>query len=188
MSILLLISWVFEPMIVLFVLCMLAGWHYGLTGWAMGTYVAYVSVFTVIIGLTRYILAKRAKTNWDLSDRKKRIVPLFVMAGIFCANLLVINLFGNEGLVRYFGMWLVSIIGFSVLTLLIKISGHLSVLTMATATMIAWYGIWTAPVLIIIPLVSWSRIALGRHTPVEVVGGIVYAVLIVLMGNAWAVW
>jgi len=182
------ISWLFEPMIVLFVLCMLAGWHYGLTGWAMSTYSVYVSVFTILIGVTRYILAKRSKTNWDLSDRKKRVMPLFVLTGIFCANLAVINLFGIDSLVRYFGLWLVSIIGFSVLTTRIKISGHLSVLTMAVATIIAWYGIWTAPILVIIPLVSWSRIALGRHTQVEVVGGIMYAVLMVLLGNAWAVW
>lgn len=188
MSMMLFISWFFEPMFVLFALCMLAGWHYGLTGWTMIIYSVYVSVFTALIGVTRYFLAKRSKTNWDLSDRKKRVVPLFVLTGIFVANLAVIRLFGVDLLVRYFGLWLVSIIGFSLLTTRIKISGHLSVLVMAIATIIMWYGSWTIPLLIAIPLVSWSRISLGRHTPVEVMGGITYAVLMVLVGNAWAVW
>ena len=188
MSFPLLVSWIFEPMVVLFVICMFAGLHYGLTGWEMGMYGAYISVFTIFIGVTRYILAKRAKTNWDLSDRKKRIVPLFVLAGVFLVNYFIIHAFGNDGLSRYFGLWLASIIGFSLLTTRIKISGHMAVLTMMAVTIIAWYGIWAAPVLITIPFVSWSRIILGLHTPFEVAGGILFTGLMVFLGNVWAVW
>ncbi len=64
----------------------------------------------------------------------------------------------------------------------------MAVLTMAVATMIAWYGLWTMPFFIAIPLVSWSRLSLGRHTVGEIVGGISFAVLMVILGNVWAVW
>lgn len=188
MSFSLLVSWIFEPMFVLFVLCLLAGRRYGLNGSYAGIYDAYVSILTIVIGALRYGMAKRAKTNWDLSDRKKRIVPLFVLAGVFLANYVIISVFGSDDLRRYFGLWLASIVGFSVLTTRIKISGHMAVLTMAVATMIAWYGVWAVPAVLIIPLVSWSRITLGRHTLIEVVGGFVFAVLMVLLGNVWAVW
>ncbi len=165
-------------MIVLFLVMLIAGWQSGLRGAFLIGYDAYLCGFVVIIGLVRAVMARRARTNWDISDHKKRLLPLLVLTVIFGVNLVITNsIFHNTGLLNMHRLWFIWIIGFYLITLKTKISGHISVLTLASGQIIWWFGPALTPVLVSIPLVAWSRVVLKRHTLVEVIGGFLYSLI-----------
>lgn len=177
----LVISSVFEPMVVLVMLSAFAGRKYGLSGGAFTAYLAYLVLFAAIVGIARFTLAKRNKTNWDLSDRRKRVVPVMILTAIVAANTATMSLFGNGSLTAYHGIWLLWAIGFAAITLFMKISGHVSVVTIACGMLIRWYGWGALPVFAVLPVLAWSRVSLGRHTIAEVVWGMLYAIFILLV-------
>lgn len=164
------ISTLFEPMLVLCFVALVAGWQHGLRETSLAWYSVYFVIFSFVIAGVRFLLSRRAKTNWDISDRKKRVMPLLILTAIFAGNLWFISRFVSRELLSFHALWFVWIVGFSLLTLKWKISGHLSVLTLAA---MYWW-----PLLIAVPLVSWSRVTLKRHTLVEVIGGIMYSLVL----------
>ena len=184
MNVPLAISTLFEPMIVLVAVAIFGGWKAGLRDRLFIYYCVYIVGFSLVIGLVRAISAKHTKTNWDISDRKKRIVPLVVLMTIFLGNMRIVRMWGNSELMLLHAFWFVWVIGFLLLTIRIKISGHLSVLTMAIGLMYRWVGNGAVLLFLCIPLVSWSRIRLKRHTFPEVLGGILYAVVLLLALNS----
>lgn len=117
----------------------------------------------------RLWLKKREHLDWDITDRKKRVMPLLLL----CFFLVLINM-----LVRVFSPQLFSLsvlfllwtIGFFLITLKYKISGHVAV-----ATLFAYFY----PVsFFIVPVVSWSRVVLKKHTLGEVIAGFLYSLVI----------
>lgn len=175
MKVALFISTVFEPMTVLLVVSVFGGWYAGLRGVSLYWYYGYLFSFLAIVSFMRFVMAKKDHTNWDVSERKKRITPLLVLMGIFLGNLWIVSMFGASNLTAYNASWFIWIVGFFLITLKTKISGHLSVLTLALGFLIRWYGVSYWPILLLLPLVGWSRIVLKRHTLVEVFGGILYS-------------
>ena len=167
MNIALLVSSLFEPMLVLCVAAALASWQAVLEGRMLTGYTLYIFAFGVTIALVRLLLARQVKTNWDISDRKKRIMPLLILSAIFAGNLFVVSFFGNRELLAFHALWFVWIVGFLLITLRWKISGHLSVLTLAA---MYWW-----PLFFTLPVVGWSRISLKRHSMREVIGGVLYS-------------
>lgn len=169
-------------MLVLFFVMLIAGWQSGLRGAFLIGYDAYLCGFVVVIGLVRAVMARHTRTNWDISDHKKRLLPLLVLMVIFGVNLIVVNsLFQNAGLLNIHILWFIWIIGFYLLTLKTKISGHISVLTLANGLIVWWFGPTLLPVLVSIPLVAWSRLVLKRHTIIEVVGGFLYSLAFLVL-------
>ena len=59
-----------------------------------------------------------------------------------------------------------------------KLSIHTASITGATAITIILFGVKVAPLIILIPLVGWSRIKLAHHTLGEVIGGGIMGVAI----------
>lgn len=164
------ISTLFEPMLVLCFVMLAAGWQYGLRETSLMWYSVYIVLFSLSIAGTRLFLARRAKTNWDISDRKKRVIPLLVLTALFAGNLWFISRFGNRELLSLHTVWFFWIIGFFLITLQYKISGHISVLTLAA---MRWW-----PLIFFVPLVGWSRVTLKRHTLKEVMGGALYSLIL----------
>ena len=59
---------------------------------------------------------------------------------------------------------LISFAGFSLITFFWKISGHAFINALVTGYIIQWFGWSWWPVLLIVPLVSWSRVVRKDHT------------------------
>lgn len=170
MTIALFVSSFFEPMLVLCFAAIAAGWQNGLRETSLMWYSVYIVIFSLGIAGVRFLLSRRAKTNWDFSDRKKRVMPLLIFTAIFAGNLWFISRFGSRELLSFHALWFVWIVGFSLITLKRKISGHLSVLTLAA---MHWW-----PLMFVVPLVGWSRVTLKRHTLKEVIGGALYSLIL----------
>jgi membrane-associated phospholipid phosphatase len=155
-------SWVSklsEPMVLVIGLLMAGAWRYGVRGLPFFLFSCYVLF---------------------LSDRKKRVqsfIPFFGICAVFFSCMLV---WQNSGLTG-FGVGLLGwLLGFALITLRTKISGHMAILTLTLGYCILWFGAYWLIGLIFLPLVAWSRLVLKRHTLVEVIGGILYSSVFLL--------
>lgn len=179
-SIALLVSSVFEPMLVLPLMILFGGWHAGLRGGSFITLVIYVLLFSGFVWMLRIVAVKKLKTNWDMSDRKKRIRALLPLVSFSVVFFSVLFLWRDPALISFSLSVFIWMIGFFLITLRTKISGHLSVITLTLGFLLRWYGPSYWPLLLILPLVAWSRMVLKRHNPVEVIGGFLYSVSLLL--------
>lgn len=159
------------------VLLITGAWQAGIRGTAFISFVSYVGLFFLASWWLRLYAMKKLDTNWDISDRAKRVKSLVPFLGICAVFFGCMLLWGNAALVR-FGMTLVIwILGFVLITLRTKISGHLGVLTLTLGFLIIWFGAIWLPGLLLLPVVGWSRLVLRRHTMTEVIGGILYSLI-----------
>lgn len=183
MNVPLFISTLFEPMIVLFVLAVLGGIRAGLAGIDLISYIAYLLAMTGATWYLRVRFMRSLRTNWDVSDRVKRVRLLVLLLAFFFLVFLSILLWKNYLLTQVFGLFLVWLIGFFLITLRIKISGHMGLLTLALGMILGWYGIAWLPIVLVLPLVAWSRLVLKRHTMREVIGGVCYSIVLLSLAH-----
>lgn len=179
----LLISTIFEPMVVIYVLALLGGSYAGLTGSLWRIYIVSLTLFVGIATLVRLYFTRKDKTNWDVSVKKNRFAPLLILTLFFGIQYFVIRNFENNILSSLFLLLFIWNIGFFLITLKIKLSGHLSILTLAVGQLIVWYGNGALWLVLFIPLLSWSRVYLKRHTTGEVIVGICYSIIVFLWLN-----
>lgn len=135
---------------------------------------AFISM--VIVPFVLFVIALKAKfvSNWDVSDRRQRpkiIWPLVLIESV------CIVLFHLWALVPI----LFAFIGFAVITHFWKISGHTMAAGFATGVAVVTYGWVWWPVLLIVPLVAWSRVVRKNHTLPQVIAGALYAWAIVFI-------
>lgn len=162
-----LISRIFEPIVVLFVLFIVSGFQVGLSEIEQTWFVAYITALFAMVGIIRLWMVRRWKLDWDIVERQKRIRPLLIILVIVLMNAFVIGQWYNEKLSRLFYLFVLWLFGFFLVTLKYKISGHVGIITLA--------AMFWRPALLFIPAVAWSRIVLKRHTLTEVILGFVYS-------------
>lgn len=175
------ISSICEPMLVVYIIALIGGSYAALSG-SVWTY--YVLLLTCIVGLVigvRLFFKNKDHTNWDISERKKRFVPLFLLVLIFGIASLYVRSLDNPVLTDMFTRFFYWHMGFFLLTFRVKLSGHMGIATLAVGQLLVWFGWSMAPFLLTLPLLAWSRIVLKRHTMIEVIVGILYSGIIVLL-------
>lgn len=169
------ISKLSEPMVLVVGLMTLGAWQQGIRGMPFLYFAAYVVFFFLASLGLRVLAVRKLQTNWDISDREKRVKSLIPFLGI-CAVFFSCILFWRNAGLTHFGTGLVAwLVGFALITLRTKISGHMAVLTLVLGYLIIWFGAYWQFGLILLPLVAWSRLVLKRHTVVEVIGGVLYS-------------
>lgn len=166
----------FEPMIILSVLAALAGYHAGLVG---STYILYLTVVLAVMilppSLYRLRLLTTRQTDWDVTDRTKRIKPLSLQIAFLVLYIFLISLFHAPELTRTFITMLVWLTGFLAVTTQWKISGHTATLALATGFALHWFGWVYWPLLLLVPLVGIARVVRRDHTTAQVVVGAMYS-------------
>ena len=177
------ISSLFEPMVVIYVLAFFGGSYAGLTGSLWRIYIASLTLFVGLATLVRLYFTRKDKTNWDVSVKKKAVCAASCSYFFFGIQYFVIRNFDNTILSSLFLLLFIWNIGFFLITLKIKLSGHLSILTLAVCQFIWWYGNSVLWLVLLIPLLSWSRVLLKRHTIREVMVGICYSSIVFLWLN-----
>lgn len=153
-----LISRIFEPAILIsiifFVTTRSAFWLFVIIGPILGY---------------RLWLKRKQNLDWDITDRKKRVMPLLFL----CIFLILINMLVRVFAPRLFSLsvlFLLWTIGFFLITLKYKISGHVAVATL--------FALFWPVTFFIVPLVAWSRVVLKRHTKGEVTLGFFYSLIL----------
>lgn len=164
-----LISTTTEPMLLAMIVGFIGGWQTGLRGYIYIWYVLYLLGLSLVIWVARLRFMHSMHTNWDVSSRPKRVRLLIFLLGFSAFIFLSIFVFHTPALTRFVFGLLLWLLGFFLITLKTKISGHMAVATL----IVGWF--W--PIIFLLPLIGWSRIVLKRHTVGEVIGGFLYTLL-----------
>lgn len=117
-----------------------------------------------------------------MPSRETRLRPLAVLLAWFLLCLGLIRYWEASPIVEVLVISTIVLVGvLSFVTLFWKISFHGATITAAaTATMMVAGSYYAWPVMLLVPLVGWSRIRLKRHTPRQVIYGSLVGALIAL--------
>lgn len=172
-----LISHLFEPMLVLAVVSVAAGFHAGLPSTELTRYLYGVfglMILPVLIIRWWLVVTKRV-SDWDIRNRRQREKPLLILLAFTLLNLWYVLFFGNQVLTQLFVTYIVWILGFAGVTHFWKMSGHAGVAALAAGLVISWFGWNWWPIMLFVPLVGWARLATRSHTMWQVVAGALYS-------------
>lgn len=130
---------------------------------------------------TIYYLVRRKKLDGFYANPRRQRTGLYLLASVLAAAGYVTlwRLGAPVLLVATFAAGLASIVVFSVVNLFWKISLHTAFMTGAAAVLIIAYGAAAAWTVLLIPLVTWARITLKQHTPLQAGLGAILAAGIV---------
>jgi len=133
----------------------------------------------VIFGLPAIYFLWSLKThhvsNWDITNRKERIVPLIFLTLFLLLDMGIVSFFDYPSLFNMFLLYFLWNLGFLSITLFWKISGHTGIATLALGLLCVWFGFWLWPLFGLIPLVAWARIVRHDHSVAQVVVGVLYS-------------
>jgi len=143
-----------------------------------------VLILQVIVPILYLFFAPRIGwiNHWDMGIREERKPFLIMMIILSFISFSIIYFFGNSFLLN------LNIIFISLLFILLgitkywKISLHASLNTSA-AIIINFLFDWKLPFLYFtIPIIFWARLELKKHTPAQLVAGVIVTAIIILLG------
>ncbi len=148
--------------------------------------------FTVGIPLSyaHYLASQGRVDSVHIFDQRARLGPLALTAASSLAGLSLLYIIGApDGILRLAVLLpLLAVVTLGA-TALLKISGHVSSWATGSTVVIVLHGVYALPLLLGAVPIGWSRLALGRHRPVEVVVGLLYgigtAALLTLLLGLW---
>ena len=176
------------PYITVPVFILLCGARY-VRGWdELLLYGGIVVGLAVVMPLayTAHLVRTGAVEAMDVPGRFGRLRPLAAAAvGALLGLAALYALDAPSGIVRL-GIMLVALAAaVFAATGVLKVSGHVTAWTAGNVVLAALWGPWALLALLGAIPVAWSRLALGRHTPFELVAGAVYGTA-VAAALAWA--
>lgn len=176
------VSFLFEPMMVLTALIAIGAFRSGLVGLALLQFLAFLFLgMTIPVGVFRYWLVKSGRVkDWDIHKRSDRIMPLGTLAVFTLFFVLVVSRIANPFLVTLFVVLLLWLVGFFLISFTIKASGHVGIVTLSVLFLLQWYGVYALPLLMLPLLVAWARIVRKDHTLPEVVVGAGWSVIVAI--------
>ncbi|MEK9143163.1 MAG: hypothetical protein AAB481_00850 [Patescibacteria group bacterium] len=168
------ISRLLDPLWVIPAVTMLGARRSGLEGLVLIRFLLVITIFMLGIPLVLRLLYRR-NGDWDISQRVDRPKALAVLLVLGLINIALAAVWDIPGLTQLFVLYEVWMAGFLVISLFWKISGHAGGIALGTGLIILWYGwIWW-PLLLLVPLMGWARVATKNHTTLQVLAGAVYS-------------
>jgi hypothetical protein len=105
--------------------------------------------------------------------RAERVGPLWVVAALHAATFVLVTLLGGpEELRQALLSYALATLGFAVLTPVSNLSLHAAGVSGAAVCLAYIFGTWGLTAFLLLPAVFWARLALGRHTPLELALGV----------------
>lgn len=173
------ISIVAHPFVIIAVMVMTAAARLGAPGATIRT-LGVVALFSILpVGiLTVYQVRRGAWKNVDASNPQDRPILFAVgmagIVGLVCYALLrQPDSFLVRGSTGALGLLVVS----AVATRWVKVSLHVAAAGLAATALILLGSMMGWYLAAVVPLLAWSRVVLGRHTPIEVAFGLAFGVL-----------
>lgn len=178
-----LISYIFNPVLILVLLPFFLLYHSEETIFEALVWTIYGIVYILILGVfIFYGIRKKFFVDWDVSKREQR--PLLFL---ICFILVVLYL---SGLSVFHGPHILSIVAFglifgllivSIINTRIKASIHVAGFTsliFSIALVNKGHYYW---LLLLVPVIAWSRIKIKRHTVKETITGALLGILLPLL-------
>jgi hypothetical protein len=105
--------------------------------------------------------------------RAERVRPLRVVTALNVGAFLVITLLGAPAELRAALLsYAFATLAFAFLTHFVNLSLHAAGVSGAAVCLIYVFGAWGLPAILLVPLVWWARMLLGRHTSQELALGV----------------
>lgn len=125
-----------------------------------------------------WLLYRGKVTDFHLRVREQRIKPMILIAIMTVSAWLALII--RQAPVLLIGIataGMVMTIILLVITLRWKISGHTT--AMSAFVVLCWWfaGVSAAPITLTVPLVAWARVRIRRHTPAQVIAGVVLGLM-----------
>lgn len=180
------ISRIFDPFLVMLAVTLLAV-RLSTLSFAMQVYFFLGTMFLMVgipVGLVVVFIKKKWITNWDMSVRSERPKALLALFIIEVMSMLILRHFADRSLVAFFALFIAWLVGFMLITLFWKISGHSGVSAFATGYLLTRLGMGYWPLLLIVPLVGWSRVVRRNHTVNQVIVGALYPWILIILSGA----
>ncbi len=173
------VSWALHPFLIAPVAIMLILRLDGMSLAQAAEWAALCAGFVILPvgGFIIYKLIHHQVTDADVSVREDRYGLYALAVGCMAACVLVLWRLGAPRPVQaVFASGLTTLVAFGIVTRLwVKVSIHTGMLG-GVATAVAFFSLPLAAVLLVCTLlVAWSRLALGRHTPIEILLGLLIA-------------
>ena len=109
-----------------------------------------------------------------ISSRSGRTLPYIIsLAGSLLCFVVLLLLGGSGVYVFISGSFVVSTIILLLVNFLTKVSVHMCAVSAVAALCLCLTGAWSIPFLILMVLVFWSRLSLGKHTWQQLVLGMI---------------
>ena len=118
-------------------------------------------------------LARSGKVRDPRSiPRAERVRPLRVVAVLHAAAFVAVSALGGPGALRAVLLsYALATLLFALLTPVINLSLHAAGVAGAAVCLAYVFGAWGLSASLLLPPVFWARLALGRHTPLELALG-----------------
>lgn len=167
------ISTIFSPPLLALATIIIAAWAIEDEPVLYWTAIAIV-LFIVVPTLYVLSLVRRGHlTDFHMKIREQRTWPLII---ILLISSLVFSALYFGGAPRLFlvisAVAIIQLMLILLITLRWKISGHCTAASGLGVLVVALFGQILLPVLLIVPVIAWSRIRLDRHTFAQSIGGI----------------
>jgi membrane-associated phospholipid phosphatase len=176
-----LVSLIGSPFLLAALLLLIVSWHATHRVWPTLGWAALSATFVTVGPLILLVIAVCAGRvlNLDLDLRHERPWPMLMALGITVVGLAVLWALGAPRLLLI--LLLASLVGGTIallITLRWKISIHAGGAAGAATVMALLYGARALPLLFGVALIGWSRVALGKHTWLQVVAGAAISIVI----------
>jgi membrane-associated phospholipid phosphatase len=180
-------SSLFNPFLVCFVTIILLVWHTTDSLASALKWAAIALVFSVLPVFTFVVYQVRRKKLESIfpegqGQRKMIYILASVLAAIGCGVMWYFN--APRLLAVSFIAGLLAVVIFMIINFYWKISLHTAFISATAVVLTLVFGIRVAWVLVLLPLIGWSRLALKMHTLMQVTAGAVLAAGIVA-GMFW---
>lgn len=141
-------------------------------------------ILQVVIPFTYLFFALRLGwvSKWDLPKREERRPMLMLLFVCSLVSLLLINYLGNKKLLDLFILLMVTGFVTSFITFFWKISIHMVLDTTVIMLINFLFGLYLWPLFLLIPVVAWARLKLGRHTLSQLIAGVLLSIIIFSTG------
>ncbi len=179
----LIISRLFEPIIIVLFILVLALYRSGLNVRQVLLLLGVLIPFAIFIPIFIQLASLKSKkiTDWDIKDRKQRPIIFFLLLLSNAIGLVLIRTITSGFIFHLYAYCVAWFLGLFIITLFYKISGHVSMNMLVWGLVVAWYGERFWPLLFIAPIMAWARVKGKFHTPGQVFAGAAYSGLFILL-------
>ncbi|MEM7008939.1 MAG: hypothetical protein AAF462_07385 [Thermodesulfobacteriota bacterium] len=166
------ISGVLSPLTIAIAAVVIAA--YGLNDESALTWIALYIALTVLPPTLYiiYLVRKGIVSDFHLNIREERTQPLILMTANTLLAFMVMFLIGAPTLILVvIAVAIIQLLCILLITFKWKISGHSTAIAGLVVLAVALFGESWLPLVLLIPLVAWSRIRLKRHTLAQTIAG-----------------
>lgn len=136
----------------------------------------FLSLLPLLYGA--FVYKTKRISNADITERKERIIPFFVVTLIYGAYLLATMFFDAPDIFKILAVYYFTpALILSMVTVFWKVSVHTAGVTQLVALLMIIFGSQALILAPLIVLTGWLRIHMKSHTIWQVLGGIVVALV-----------